>query len=268
MRRAVAFALAFAALTSNVGLAQVRVDLLACQSVDVVSPDVFVQFERELFPPSTDTGLLESNSEQLLYVERGPLTIYSDGIGAVSAVERDVWYFPPQTVFAVGNESVEEVSVLWLRLEEPVAQAYAAPAALRIVRAAWQVEEVLPEPQPLFVAFPLEQGRAVESEAALVIAAITLNSFQRIDPIEQIGQDLADSGMLAIVVESGSLQVDDGSGQVEVAAREFTTIDGERELWLVNAGEAPARAFVVGVVAAADAGQIGQLIVERGCAPG
>lgn len=252
-------------LTAAGGQAQgepgIFLDVLACQTIEVPSRADVVQFERELFPASSSTGLLEADSAQLLYVERGSLSVYLDQTGKGLAGVDSSFFVRPLTPLAVGNDDVSEASLLWLRLSEPSSAAgYLAPALPRALQEIAADEP--PASEPLFIEFPL-MGTIPNEQATLFIARLVVAPFEVIETVEQIGSDLASSGTVAIVIESGELQVDDGMGRVDVAARQFAAIDGSRGLSLKNAGDEPAEGFLVGLVAPDDTGQIGVGIQDK-----
>jgi hypothetical protein len=118
---------------------------------------------------------------------------------------------------------------------------------------------------PVFTEFRLPTGSISEGTAHLFIASLSLDgetSF--ID-----GQQLVDTGRVAIVVESGELVVTtDGLDSQVVSAGSNLDFDGAKSFTVENPSEWPAEAFLVGVIEQNDGGRIGAEIDRLGGAQG
>lgn len=239
----------------------------ACVDLDRTEP-AELEFEREILPPGTDTGLFFTRAWELLYVEQGRLMISSDEIGETLVTSGFSYLFQPGGALGVRNDGFDEASVLWLRFSQPappVPQASARPQGIN----AWMAPGAIAPPpglQPLLAQFATEavssDDAAAFAPAALFIARMSFAPFANIDPIEQNGRPPTTSGTVAFVVDFGELTVDDGEVRSEnLPPGEHRVVDGA-DRYGIGTGDGPgAVAFAAGIVEAHDNGEAGQAIL-------
>lgn len=235
-----------------------RFQLLAFAHVDLGASDPrAMQFERETFPPFTDTGLFAVDGQQLLYIEQGQLTVFSDQLGQTLAADGFSYLASAEETIGVRNDDLDEASLLWLRLTDPInagqATRFAAPGAFRSLWATARAD--IQGPQPLFA--ELELPSIPEELGYLFMVRLdfspqTVVDFSASDP------PLTTTGVTALVVDTGTLQLGDPvsrslfSGEVMLVQT--------RGLYVQNPSEESAIAFLIGVVTECDTGQVGTAI--------
>lgn len=229
--------------------------LLAFHCVDLTAGQpVVIELERESFPSFTDTGLFTTRRQQLLYVEQGRLTVFtSDLPGPALAVTGASLFADTETSLGVRNDDLDGASVLWVRLVENsdvgVATRFAFPQVIRTLRD-------IQTPPSLFA--DVELPSLALKQGNLFLAQIALPPFA-VDTSPN-GPPLLTSGAVAVVVDSGTLNVN--------AMRPQPLFPGEAALIdldhyrLENAASEAATAFLVGIAAPNDQGQIGQTIAR------
>jgi hypothetical protein len=266
--RILALAVVVTLLTTSLAFAQNQptLELLACERV-VPDPDqhAVVQFERETFPPLTDTGLFLAQGQQLLYVEQGLLTVFDEQIGKGIAQTGDSYLAAPNGPIGVRNDEYEDASLLWVRLAEPSVVAaplgYLSPAALRAVLT--QIDGEAPGLQPLFIEFALPDSVFGE-DTLLFLMRIEIAPFSAVNVGGETSR-LTTSGRFAIVIENGSLQVDDDAPRA-VFSGEWTALNGDQSYTIENLDAEPARGFMVGIVDMTDEGALrAQMLDDQSC---
>jgi hypothetical protein len=230
--------------------------LLACEHVvPVRNQHAVVQFEREIFPPFSDTGLFVAQGQQLLYVEQGLLTVFDEQIGKGVAQTGDFYLAAPNGPIGVRNDELEEASLLWLRLAESAVEAlpveFLSPNALRALLAPADYEPA--GPPPLFIEFTLPES-VFNQDALLFLMRMDVAPHTTIDVGGDTSQ-VTSSGRFAVVVESGSLQVINARPRA-VLAGEWTALDGDQPSTIENPGPEPAGGFMVGIVQMTDEGTL------------
>ena len=255
---AMLLALVISIVTCPLVAAQGQLELRACRTITYdPSQQTVMQFERETFPPFADTGLFETQGEQLLYVERGQLTLFSDRSDAVPAGQDESFIAPPNSVFGVLNENPsQDASLLWLRLgqssqlAEPLA--FLAPSALRTLTGMVQDEP----PQPLFIEFSVPEIER-NTSITMFIAAMNIAPSETLLPADLgSSQSLTTTGRIAVVVESGQVEIVDGL-PLSVAQGEWIALDGDLPHAIRNPSDSEvATGFIVGLVEYQDSGWI------------
>jgi hypothetical protein len=244
------------------GQEPVTTTLLACR---MLKPDPstqrVIQFERETFPPFVDTGVFQTQGQELLYIEQGFFTVFSDQEGEQFRQLDQTRSFlaAPGSALGVRNDDGLDGSLLWLRLTEPTTfatpSAYLSTAALSALTAQIGFDE--PVRLPLFIEF---DGPDSAEETALFIVALEMAPGSEFTSADS--ERLTASGRIAIVVETGELSLDDDTTQT-VFSGEWTVIDGDQQYAIANDGDERMYAFVVGFVAPDDVGVVGKLIADN-----
>ena len=228
--------------------------LLAFGCVDIdASHPLAMEFERETFPPFTDTGLFTVDGEQLLYTEQGRLTIFSNELGQTLASNGFSYLASPGGVLGVRNDDLVDASLLWLRLTDPSnsgqATRFAAPGAFRSLWATVRAD--IQSPQPLFTELELRRPR--EGRAYLFIARLDLSPQAVID-FSVSGEPLTTNGVIALVVDAGTLQLDHPTEQSLFSGEAMLV--AKSGLQVQNPNGESAIAFLIGLVPLDDMGQV------------
>lgn len=233
------------------GVAAQDFQLLAFSCLDLeVGGPLALQFERETFPPFTDTGLFAADTPQLLYVEQGRLTIFSDQLGQARADNGFVYLATPGEALGVRNDDLVDGSLLWLRLTDPLnysqATRFAAPGALDSLRPKDPAYV-----DPLFV--EIELPPIPEEPAYLFIGRMEVGPNASLDLTSE-EMLLTTTGAAALTVEGGTLQVTSLSTQ-SLGLGDALVIDGNGVL-VENPYAEPATAFLFGLIPHGDTGQV------------
>jgi hypothetical protein len=224
-----------------------------CVNLSAGQP-VVIELERESFPSFTDTGLFTTRRQQLLFIEQGRLTVFTDDLpGPALAVTGASLFAESESSLGVRNDDLDGASVLWVRLVEPadigVATRFASPQVIRALRD-------VQAPPSLFadVELPmpdLEQGHLFLAQMTFPPLAVDTSPN---------GSPLLTTGAVAVVVDSGTLNVNAEPLQ-PLFSGEAALLDLD-QYRIENAADAPATAFLVGIAAPDDPGLIGQAIAR------
>jgi hypothetical protein len=224
-----------------------------------------VQFEREGFPPFSDTGLFASNGQQIAYVEQGSVSVFGDQIGRATGDQGFSAVVDAQSSLGIRNEALDAASVLWLRIVPALDRSQmaadassSASGSIQQAAAPFSQESGLP---PVFYEFDLPDSVTEMEQAHLFMARLDLEPASGIDPIEEAG-NLTTSGIVAIVVESGTVRVDDETVARTLNPGEGMTVAGDGPYAVTNSAESPAVAFLMGIVAGNDEGRAGTEIAS------
>ena len=242
----------------HLATAQGPLRLLACRSVE---PDPttqpVVQFARETFPPFTETGLFLTQGSELMFIERGQFTVFSEQGGEEVQQSGFSLLAAPDSKLYARNDEDAEASLLWLRLIEPFPRwsAISAAALTSMVAGAAPLAY-----QPLTIEF---ESPSIDGEAHLFISELDL------EPGGSVPEDIAqlmETGRVAVVVEAGQVDIvfADGSS-LPVPQGQWTALDGGEPFQLASAGPGLAEGYVTGLVAAADSGWINQEVIGSAC---
>jgi hypothetical protein len=228
--------------------------LLAFGCVDIdASHPLALEFERETFPPFTDTGLFTVDGEQLLFTEQGRLTIVSNELGQTLASSGFSYLASPGGALGVRNDDLVDASLLWLRLTDPFnsgqATRFAAPGAFRSLRATIRAD--IQSPQPLFT--ELKLPRTMKGRSYLFIARLDLSPQAVID-LGASNEPLTTNGVTALVVDAGSLQFDHPTQQ-NLFSGEAMLLEPSG-LHVQNPNGESAIAFLIGLVPLDDMGLV------------
>lgn len=264
----VSLGLVLSMLLSALPMAQMSpgFQLIAFNCIELVpgEPSV-VQFEREGFPPFSDTGLFASNGQQIAYVEQGSVAVFGDQIGRATGDQGFFVFVDAQSSLGIRNEELDAASVLWVRIVPALDRSQmaadassSASGSIQQSAAPFGQESGLP---PVFYEFDLPDSVTELEQAHLFMARLDFETSAGIDLIEEEG-NLTTSGIAAIVVESGTLRVDDGTIARTLNPGEGMTVVGDGLDAVTNSAESPAVAFLIGIVARDDEGRVGTEIAS------